>query len=56
MSVSNAMSSEFPAAHWSGQPTGTAINLQQKQATAVSERSFNASRHPDVGIIPTSLD
>ncbi|MGF6200032.1 hypothetical protein QF012_002059 [Pseudomonas laurylsulfatiphila] len=35
MSVSNAMSSEFPAAHWSGQPTGTAINLQQKQATAV---------------------
>ena len=31
MSVSNAMSSEFPAAHWSGQPTGTAINLQQEQ-------------------------
>jgi hypothetical protein len=28
ISVSNAMSSEFPAAHWSGQPTGTVINLQ----------------------------
>ncbi|MDP9656700.1 UNVERIFIED_ORG: hypothetical protein J2W87_004645 [Pseudomonas putida] len=28
MSVSNAKSSKFPAAHLSGQPTGTVINLQ----------------------------
>jgi hypothetical protein len=28
MSVSNAISSKFPAAHLSGQPTDTVINLQ----------------------------
>jgi hypothetical protein len=47
------MSSEFPAAHWSSRPTGTAINLQHYRAAAVSARSLKASWHRCVGNIPT---